>query len=194
MIGKGTAVGTSRLWEVNTRVIVYSAIGAALYGVAGTFSFLLPGTQNVTVRPAFALVVFFGIAFGPVAGFFTGLVGNALIDQITGWGLLTSWNWSVANGLAGLLAGVFGYYLIRRARGGGKPGPALFIGAAAAALLANWIGFIFVFTDMWLQGYAFGTVLTAAYFPVVLANSLPAVILTPLLLAAWLPIQQRVGR
>ena len=96
---------SSGMWEVTTRVIVYAAIGAALYGVAAVFSFLIPGTANVSVRPAFALVTFFGFAFGPIVGFFTGFVGNAIADQISGWGLLTSWNWSLANGLAGLLAG-----------------------------------------------------------------------------------------
>ena len=87
---------SSAMWEVTTRVIVYAAIGAALYGVAAIFSFLIPGTANVSVRPAFALVTFFGFAFGPIVGFFTGFVGNAIADQISGWGLLTSWNWSLA--------------------------------------------------------------------------------------------------
>ena len=107
---------SSGMWEVTTRVIVYAAIGAALYGVAAVFSFLIPGTANVSVRPAFALVTFFGFAFGPIVGFFTGFVGNAIADQISGWGLLTSWNWSLANGLAGLLAGVFGVLLAARSR------------------------------------------------------------------------------
>ena len=92
--------------------------------MAAVFSFLIPGTANVSVRPAFALVTFFGFAFGPIVGFFTGFVGNAIADQISGWGLLTSWNWSLANGLAGLLAGVFGVVLARsipnRAAAGGR--------------------------------------------------------------------------
>ena len=66
-----------------------------------------PGSNNVSIRPAYALVPFFGIAFGPIVGFFTGLVGNALLDQINGYGAFTAWNWSIANGLAGLVAGLF---------------------------------------------------------------------------------------
>ena len=97
---------TDGTWDVTTRVIVYAAIGAALYGVLAFFSFVIPGTANVSVRPAFALVTFFGFAFGPIVGFFTGFVGNAIADQISGWGLLTSWNWSLANGFAGDGAGV----------------------------------------------------------------------------------------
>src|SRR3972149_10696 len=103
-----STMGMSRngLWEVSSRVIVYAAIGAALYAISAQFSMLIPGTASVSVRPGFAFVTFFGFAFGPVAGLFTGLVGNALADQISGWGLLTSWDWSVAAGVVGLPAGL----------------------------------------------------------------------------------------
>jgi uncharacterized membrane protein len=178
----------SAMWEVTTRVIVYAAIGAALYGVAAVFSFLIPGTANVSVRPAFALVTFFGFAFGPIVGFFTGFVGNAIADQISGWGLLTSWNWSLANGLAGLLAGVFGVTLARSI-------PNRLVLAAVAAALAVVIGFLFVFTDIFL-GTAddIGVAFTANYFPVVAANLVAGVILTPILVAAWEPIRESMGR
>ena len=179
---------SSGMWEVTTRVIVYAAIGAALYGVAAVFSFLIPGTANVSVRPAFALVTFFGFAFGPIVGFFTGFVGNAIADQISGWGLLTSWNWSLANGLAGLLAGVFGVVLARSI-------PNRLLLAAVASALAVVIGFLFVFTDIWLGTADDASVaFTANYLPVVIANLIAAVILTPILVAVWDPIQEAMGR
>lgn len=176
------------MWEVTTRVIVYAAIGAALYGVAAVFSVLIPGTANVSVRPAFALVTFFGFAFGPIVGFFTGLVGNMIADQISGWGLLTSWNWSVANGLVGLLAGVFGVTLARAI-------PNRLALSAVAAGLAIVIGFLFVFTDIWL-GTAddVSVAFTANYLPVIVSNLIAGVILTPILVAAWDPIRQSMGR
>jgi energy-coupling factor transport system substrate-specific component len=179
---------TSDMWSVTTRVIVYAAIGAALYGVAAVFSFLIPGTANVSVRPAFALVTFFGFAFGPIVGFFTGFVGNMIADQISGWGLLTSWNWSLANGFAGLLAGVFGVTLARTI-------PNKLLLAAVAAGLAVIIGFLFVFTDMILgTAETFDAALTANYLPVITSNLIAAVILTPLLVAAWEPIRNSMGR
>ena len=67
----------SNLWEVTSRTIVYAAIGAALYGILLVAQLPIPGS-TVSVRPAFALVPFFGYAFGPVVGFFTGFVGNAV--------------------------------------------------------------------------------------------------------------------
>ena len=175
------------MWEVTTRTIVYAAIGAALYAVAAQFSFLLPGTANVSLRPGFALVTFFGFAFGPVAGLFVGLVGNALADQISGWGLLTSWNWSVANGLAGLLAGVWAMSMMR--------GSNRLVSAAIASAVGVVVGFLFVFTDIWL-GTAdnFGVALSDNYIPVVVSNLIVSVILTPILVGAWEPMRESMGR
>lgn len=184
-----TMTGTSSgsMWEVTTRTIVYAAIGAALYAVAAQFSFLLPGTANVSLRPGFALVTFFGFAFGPVAGLFVGLVGNALGDQISGWGLLTSWNWSVANGLAGLLAGWWAMSMMR--------GSNRLVSAAIASAIAVVVGFLFVFTDLWLgTAESFSVALSDNYLPVVVSNLIVSVILTPILVAAWEPMRESMGR
>lgn len=181
--------GTSNntMWEVTTRTIVYAAIGAALYAVAAQFSFLLPGTANVSLRPGFALVTFFGFAFGPIAGLFVGFVGNALADQISGWGLLTSWNWSVANGLAGFIAG---YWAVSMMRGSNK-----LVSAAIASAFAVVIGFLFVFTDLFLgTADTFAVALSDNYLPVVVSNLIVAVILTPILVAAWEPVRESMGR
>src|SRR3954454_17893696 len=100
----------SNLWEVSSRTIVYAAIGAALYGVLGLFDFLLPGTTNVSIRPAFSLGAFFGYAVGPIVGLFVGLVGNAITHQLHVYGSLTYWTWTLANGLARLVAGLAPLY------------------------------------------------------------------------------------
>jgi len=99
---------SSGVWEVGTRQVVYMAIGAALYAV---FSYLFNGTvfavpsvSQVALRPAIAIPMFFGYAFGPTVGFFTGAVGNMFGDALTGFGL--SPQWSVANGLVGMIAGI----------------------------------------------------------------------------------------
>jgi uncharacterized membrane protein len=179
---------TSGMWEITSRTIVYAAIGAALYAVLAQFQFPLPGTANVSLRPGFAIVTFFGFAFGPIVGLFTGLVGNAIADQISGWGLLTSWNWSLANGLVGLLAGVLGVTLAGTFRN-------RLLLAAVASILAVAIGFLFVFTDMIIgTADSFGTALTANYLPVVIGNAIVAAILTPVLVAAWEPIKESIGR
>ena len=181
--------GTSNdaMWEVTTRTIVYAAIGAALYAVAAQFQFLLPGTANVSLRPGFALVTFFGFAFGPIAGAFVGFVGNALADQLSGWGLLTSWNWSIANGLAGFIAG---WWALSMMRGSNR-----LVSAAVASAVAVVVGFLFVFTDIIIgTAESFGVALSDNYIPVVVANLIVAVILTPVLVAAWEPVRASMGR
>ncbi len=180
----------STLWEVNSRTIVYAAIGAALYGILLVAQVPIPGT-TVSVRPAFALVPFFGYAFGPVVGFFTGLVGNAVGDQISGWGLLTSWNWSIANGLVGLIAGLAPLFLARWVNGNLRDRA---IGGAVAGAIAVVIGFLFTFTDLIIQsGNTVGGV-TTFYFTVIVADLIATIILVPILVYAWEPVKAQLGR
>jgi len=96
-------------WEVGTRQVVWMAIGAALYAVFswlfnGTV-FVVPSLSQVSLRPAIAIPMFFGYAFGPVVGFFSGAVGNMFGDALTGFGL--SPQWSIGNGLVGFVAGLW---------------------------------------------------------------------------------------
>lgn len=98
----------NKMWEVGTRQVVYMAIGAALFAIFsylfnGTV-FVVPSVSQVALRPAIAIPMFFGYAFGPVVGFFTGAVGNMFGDALTGFGL--SPQWSIGNGLVGLIAGL----------------------------------------------------------------------------------------
>jgi uncharacterized membrane protein len=102
------ATRDSGIWEVGTREVVYMAIGAALYAIIsylfnGTV-FFVPSLSQVSLRPAIAIPMFFGYAFGPVVGFFTGAVGNMFGDALTGFGL--SPQWSVGNGLVGMISGM----------------------------------------------------------------------------------------
>jgi uncharacterized membrane protein len=99
---------SSGVWDVGTREVVYMAIGAALYAVFsylfnGTV-FVVPSVSQVALRPAIAIPMFFGFAFGPSVGFFTGAVGNMFGDALTGFGL--SPQWSIGNGLVGMIAGM----------------------------------------------------------------------------------------
>ena len=100
------ATARSDAWEVGTRQVVYMAIGAALYGV---FNYIfntipMPSVSQVALRPSICIPVFFGYAFGPVVGFFTGAVGNILGDFLTGWGVYPAWD--IANGLIGFIPGL----------------------------------------------------------------------------------------
>ena len=102
------ATRTNNVWTIGTREVVWMAIGAALYAVFswvfnGTV-FVVPSLSQVSLRPAIAIPMFFGYAFGPVVGFFSGAVGNMFGDALTGFGL--SPQWSIGNGLVGFIAGL----------------------------------------------------------------------------------------
>jgi uncharacterized membrane protein len=96
-------------WEVGTRQVVWMAIGAALYAVfSWLFNasvFVIPSVSQVALRPAIAIPMFFGYAFGPIVGFFSGAVGNMFGDALTGFGL--SPQWSIGNGLIGFISGAW---------------------------------------------------------------------------------------
>lgn len=183
-----SAAPTAKPWTVTSRTVVFGAVGAALYGVLGVFSFIIPGTANVAIRPALAIIPFVGLRFGPIAGFFTGLVGNAIVDQIQGFGFLTYWNWSLANGLVGLIAGLIAHYY---------PEPQSqsrqVLRVAVISVIAVVVGLAFTITDIFL-GNTLWYWFTAAYLPAILNTALVSVILVPVLDRAWQPLANRAGR
>ena len=97
----------SQAWEVGTRQVVWMAIGAALYAVFSWFFnatvFVVPFVESGCFAPCHCDPMFFGYAFGPVVGFFTGAVGNMFGDAISGFGVYPQW--SIGNGLIGFIAG-----------------------------------------------------------------------------------------
>jgi energy-coupling factor transport system substrate-specific component len=180
-------------WSVTTRVIVYSAIGAALYALFNwiAFAIQIPGTENVSVRPHYGLLTFFGFAFGPVVGFLTGFVGNTVGDQLAYGSAFGSWWWSVANGLAGLVAGVFPFWMASRMTSTGNKA----FWAAVAGVVGTIVGFLFIWIELIIQPeLGFNTILTGEYIPVVIGNSIAAAIVTPILVLAWEPLSEQLGR
>lgn len=122
----------AEMFKIGTREVVMMALGAALYGVlAFVFNIVpVPSVSLVALRPVVVIPIFFGFAFGPVVGFFSGAFGNILGDALTGWGVFPIWD--VANGLMGLIPGLAGLYLAGGARG--KTNILLWIAAAVLAL------------------------------------------------------------
>lgn len=186
----GQSEGT---WSITTRVIVYAAIGAALYAVFNwaSFAIQIPGTQNVSVRPQFGLVTFFGFAFGPVAGFLVGFVGNSIGDQLAYGSAFGSWWWGVANGLAGLVAGLFPVWMASRVTSIGNRA----VTSAVAGVVGTVVGFLFIWIELIIQPeLGFNTILTGEYIPVIIGNSIAAAIVTPILIYAWEPLRAQLGR
>jgi len=240
----------SAAWVVGTRQVVYMAIGAALYGV---FNYIfntipMPSVSQVSLRPSICIPIFFGYVFGPVAGFFTGAVGNILGDFLTGWGVYPAWD--VGNGLMGMVPGLVMLFADKKRSlnfltilvavliavasaliylNPRVPGPwtgeiedfsfwawAFIIGGVVVivgrfilerfttidlAAVNIWgtlgiivgIGFASL-ADIWVNGYSFATAIIGEFAPAAGPNILNAMILTPILLAAYQAIQARTGR
>jgi energy-coupling factor transport system substrate-specific component len=88
-----------------SRQVISGLVGAALYILLSWITNLypLPAVGGVIFRPAVAIIIFFGIAYGPWAGLLAGLVGSVVSDYLTS--LDFYWNWSLGNALIGQVAG-----------------------------------------------------------------------------------------
>ncbi len=176
-------------WEFGTRQVVYGAIGAALYGVLSyvTNIFPLPAAGTVTFRPAVAVLIFFGAAYGPWVGLLAGFLGNTLGDAITGWGFY--WNWSLGNGLMGMIPGLIVASIHDfRAR-------ADIIKAVGWGTLGIIVGMLFAsLTEMFVGGIDFNTALVGYFVPAFLGNFIVTVILLPILMIAFAAVAARRGR
>jgi energy-coupling factor transport system substrate-specific component len=180
-------IGRANAWTVQTREVVFMAIGAALYGVLGwATSFLrIPGPFNSSIRPAVVIPMFFGAIFGPWVGLFTGFAGNVIIDLLSGYGF--SWNWSLGNGLLGLIAG----FAFARARGDELP-------SLKSVLLWSAIGVLLAFlfssvTDIWVYDTE-PALVPLQYVQVIVPNLIAGAILLPLLYTAYKQVEARSGR
>src|SRR6266571_8157120 len=85
------------------RKLIYILGGSLLYAAVNlmTDPLSLAGVQ--VVRPGIVVPLICGVFFGPVVGFFVGFLGSTGSDLLT-FGFY--WNWSLGNGLVGLVAGL----------------------------------------------------------------------------------------
>ena len=177
------------LWKFGTREVVYAAIGAALYAVLGVATNLiqLPSAGNVSFRPAVAIPMFFGIAFGPVVGFIAGFLGNIISDLISGYGFWF-W-WDLGNGLMGLVAGLMAFTFTS------YKAQATLIKAELFVLLSVVVGMgVASLSEMWVSGADINTVIFGNFIPAAVANLINGLILVPLLMIAYDAVVSRSGR
>ena len=67
--------------------------------------------------------------------------------------------------------------------------------AAVAGVIATVVGFLFIFLGLIVTPEMdFNAILTTEYIPVVIANAIAAAIVTPILVLAWEPIWDQLGR
>jgi len=88
--------------KFGVRTIVAIGIGAALFFVLARFA-SIPVFANTTFTFQYAILAFFAVLFGPIAGVLIGLVGHILTDLAFGWGLW--WSWIIVSGVIGFAFG-----------------------------------------------------------------------------------------
>jgi len=179
----------TKLWEFKTRQVVYGAIGAALYGVLSWLTNVvpLPAAGNITFRPAVAVLIFFGVAFGPWVGFIAGLVGNILGDAISGFGFW--WHWDLGNGIMGLIPGL-AMLMIRDYR---KVKDIAI--AAGMGIVGILVGMLFAsVVEKLTGGIDWATAIGGYWVPAVVGNTIVTIILLPILMVAYQAVVSRRGR
>jgi len=177
------------LWAFGTREVVYAAIGAALYGVFSwvTNVLALPAAGNIALRPAVAIPLFFGVAFGPWVGFLSGLVGNILGDFLSGWGFW--WYWDLGNGIMGMIPGLIaaGIVSYKAKETIIKAERFVVIGAAVGMLLPSLLEIPF-------SGIDFSTAIVGYWLPAAGTDIINGLILVPILMVAYDAVVARSGR
>lgn len=177
------------LWQFGTREVVYSAIGAALYGVfSWVTNFLaLPAAGNISFRPAVAIPMFFGVAFGPIVGFLSGFVGNVLGDFLSGYGFW--WSWDLGNGLMGLIPGLIANQIVSFKSTSSIIKAEIFVvlGAAIGMLVPSLL-------EIPLSGIDANTALVGYFLPAFLSDAVNGLILVPILMVAYDAVARRSGR
>ena len=177
------------LWKFGTREVVYAAIGAALYGVLSYATNILqiPAAQNVAIRPAIVIPLFFGLAFGPVVGFITGFLGNIIGDLLSGYGFWF-W-WDLGNGLIGLIMGLAMVEVSQFRTGKGILRAEIFVLISVAVGIA-----VASISEMWVSGADMSTVVYFNFLPSFITNIVNGLILLPVLMYAYAAVVMRSGR
>jgi energy-coupling factor transport system substrate-specific component len=85
--------------NMTVRTIVAIGIGAALFFLLARFA-SIPVFANTYISFQYAVLAFFAVLFGPIAGLLIGLIGHVLTDLSWGGGLW--WSWIAVSALVGL--------------------------------------------------------------------------------------------
>ncbi|MBO6215658.1 MAG: ECF-type riboflavin transporter substrate-binding protein [Lachnospiraceae bacterium] len=92
------------LFKFNTRTLVATALGAALFTVLFMFVKIPTGIPETEVQTAYGVGGFFAALFGPIAGFLIAFIGHLLSDSIQ-YG--SPWfSWVIASGVDCFIIGL----------------------------------------------------------------------------------------
>jgi uncharacterized membrane protein len=84
--------------------VAIAASGLYALSIAMTGVLVIPGADNIQLRPGVIIPIVCGVFFGPVVGFLVGAVGTLIADSALGWGWWPFWY--VGSGCMGLASGL----------------------------------------------------------------------------------------
>ena len=79
------------------------AVGSVLFFLLGAFVTIASPIETVNICVQYGLLAFLSVAFGPLTGIATGLIGHVLVDLYLGD---LCWSWIIASAAFGGLMGV----------------------------------------------------------------------------------------
>jgi energy-coupling factor transport system substrate-specific component len=91
------------LFKVNTRTIVATGLGAAIFALLFMFVKVPSPVPETSFQTAYGVSAFFATLFGPIAGALIAFIGHALSDAVqygSPW-----WSWVIASGVSGFIFG-----------------------------------------------------------------------------------------
>jgi energy-coupling factor transport system substrate-specific component len=91
------------LFKVNTRTIVATGLGAAIFTLLFMYVKIPSPVPETSFQTAYGVGALFATLFGPIAGALIAFIGHALSDAIqygSPW-----WSWVIASGVAGFIYG-----------------------------------------------------------------------------------------
>ena len=92
-----------KLFSFNTKTLVATGLGAALFTLLFMFVKIPTGIPNTEIQTAYGIGAFFAALFGPIAGFLIAFIGHALSDAVqygSPW-----WSWVIASGFTCFIIG-----------------------------------------------------------------------------------------
>ncbi len=93
-----------KMFAVNTKTIVATGLGAALFTLLFMFVKVPTGIPDVSLQTAYGVGAFFATLFGPIAGGLIAFIGHLLSDAVQ-YG--SPWmSWVVASGVACFITGL----------------------------------------------------------------------------------------
>lgn len=92
-----------KLFNFNTKTIVATGLGAALFTLLFMYVKVPTGFPEVSIQTAYGVGAFFAALFGPLAGGLIAFIGHALSDAVqygSPW-----WSWVIASGVSMFITG-----------------------------------------------------------------------------------------